>query len=122
MRLRQSIIIESDHKPLGQIWSKPFHEIPKRLQAMCLRLQKYDVKITYRKGFQLVIADTLSRAYLSNEQADSNIENRNEFCAFPEEISLVADLPISNERIPEIRRATAADSVLQKVRECVEPA
>ena len=116
MRLWQSIIIESDHKPLGQIWSKPFHEIPKRLQLICLRLQKYDVKITYRKGSQLVIADTLSRAYLSNEQADSNIENRNEFCAMPEEISLVADLPISNERIPEIRRATAADSVLQKVR------
>ena len=37
-----------------------------------------------------------------------------------EEISLVADLPISNERIGEIRRATVADPVLQKVREYVE--
>ena len=25
----RSVIIESDHKPLEQIWSKPFHEIPK---------------------------------------------------------------------------------------------
>ena len=37
-----------------------------------------------------------------------------------EEISLVADLPISNERIGEIRRATVADPVLQKVNEYVE--
>ena len=116
----RSITVESDHKPLEQIWSKPFHEIPKRLQRMCLRLQKYDVKITYRQGSQLVIADTLSRAYLNNEQADCNSENGNEFCAMLEEVSLVTDLPISNERIAEIRRATAADPVLQKVRECVE--
>ena len=37
-----------------------------------------------------------------------------------EEISLVADLPISNERIGEIGRATVADPVLQKAREYVE--
>ena len=79
---------------------------------MCLRLQEYDVKITYRKGSQLVIADTLSRAYLTNEQADCSTEDGDEFCAMLEEISLVADLPISNERIAEIRRATVADPVL----------
>ena len=66
----RSIIVESDHKPLEQIWSKPFHEIPKRPQRMCLRLQKCDVKITYRQGSQLVIADTLSRAYPNNEFGD----------------------------------------------------
>ena len=87
---------------------------------MCLRLQKYDVKITYRKGSQLVIADTLSRACLTNEQADGGTEDGDEFCAMLEEISLVADLPISNERLAEIRRATVADPVLQKVREYVE--
>ena len=92
----KSIIIESDHKSLEQIWSKPFHKIPKRLQRMCLRLQKYHVKITYRQVSQLVIADTLSRAYLNNEQAGCNSENGNEFCAMLEEIGLVTDLPISN--------------------------
>ena len=106
---RRCISIESDHKPLEQIWSKPFHEIPKRLQRICLRLQKYDVKITYRKRSQLVVADTLSRAYLTNEQADGSTEDGDEFCAMLEEISLVVDLPISNERIAEIKRATVAD-------------
>ena len=87
---------------------------------MCLRLQKYDVKITCRKGSQLVIADALSRAYFTNEQADCSTEDGDKFCAMLEEISLVADLLISNERIAEIRRATVADPVLQKVREYVE--
>ena len=116
----RSISIESDHKSLEQIWSKPFHEIPKQLQRMCLRLQKYYVKITYRKGSQLVIADALSCSYLTNEQADCSTEDGDKFCAMLEEISLVADLPISNERIGEIRCATVADPVLQKVREYVE--
>ena len=87
---------------------------------MCLRLQKYYVKITYRKGSQLVIADALSCSYLTNEQADCSTEDGDKFCAMLEEISLVADLPISNERIGEIRCATVADPVLQKVREYVE--
>ena len=43
----RSVTVESDHKPLEQIGTKPFQEIPKRLQRMYLRLQKYDVKITY---------------------------------------------------------------------------
>ena len=85
---------------------------------MYLRLQKYDVKITYRKGSQLFIADTLSRAYLPETQVDHNAGN--EFCAQLEETNLVADLPISDERLNELRRATAADPVLQKVREYVE--
>ena len=114
----KSVTVESDHKPLEQIGTKPFHEIPKRLQRMYLRLQKYDVKITYRKGSQLFIADTLSRAYLPETQVDHNAGN--EFCAQLEETNLVADLPISNERLNELRRATAADPVLQKVREYVE--
>ena len=54
--------IESDHKPQEQIATKPFHEIPKKLQRMYLRLQKYDVKITYKRGEQLIIADAQSRA------------------------------------------------------------
>ena len=56
----------------------------------------------------------------TNKQADYNTENGDEFCAMLEEISLVTDLHISNERIAEIRRATAADPLLQKVREYVE--
>ena len=35
--------------------------MPKRLQGMLLCLQNYDVKITYRPGKEMVVANTLSR-------------------------------------------------------------
>ena len=57
----RSFTIESDHKPLEQINLKRLADTPKRLQGMLLRLQHYDVKITYRPGKEMVVADTLSR-------------------------------------------------------------
>jgi hypothetical protein len=40
---------------------------------MLLKLQRYDLKVTYKKGTQLHIADTLSRACLYN--TDQEIES-----------------------------------------------
>src|SRR6266516_3134093 len=59
-----SIKIETDHKPLLTIVKKALTSAPKRLQRMLLRLQNYDFELIYRPGTQLVLADTLSRAYL----------------------------------------------------------
>ena len=65
--------IESDHKPLESIFQKPLYQSPLRLQRMLLKLQKYDLKMTCKKGTQLYVADTLSRAYLTN--TDQEIED-----------------------------------------------
>lgn len=72
------VTVESDHKPLEQIAKKPFHDVPKRLQSMFLQFQKYDLNITYKKGSQLFIADTLSRAHLEKEETR---REDHEFCA-----------------------------------------
>ena len=56
--------VETDHKPLESILKKSILSAPKRLQRMMLRLQKYDLKVTYKKGAHMYLADTLSRAYL----------------------------------------------------------
>ena len=53
-------MIESDHKPLEQISLKNLADAPARLQRMLLRLQNYDVKIAYKPGREMVVADTLS--------------------------------------------------------------
>jgi hypothetical protein len=74
--------------------------------------------LTEKVHMQLFIADTLSRAYLPETQVDDNAGN--EFCAQLEETNLVADLPISDERLNELWRATAADLVLQKARKNIE--
>ena len=57
---RDLIEVESDLKPLEAIFCKPLHPAPKRLQRMLLRLQKYTLRVTYRKGQDMFLADTLS--------------------------------------------------------------
>ena len=54
--------VETDHKPLESIFKKSLISAPKRLQRMLLRLQKFDLEVTYKKGTEMVLADTLSRA------------------------------------------------------------
>lgn len=64
----KKITIKSDHKPLIPIFQKPLNKCPGRLQRMLVQIQKYDVQIVYRPGKELLIADTLSRAYDKNNK------------------------------------------------------
>lgn len=66
-----SFIIETDHKPLISIVKKNFELCPPRLQRMLLGLQRYDFQLVYKRGKDLHIADTLSRAYLISSDDDS---------------------------------------------------
>ena len=61
----RKVYVESDHKPLEMIFTKALHKAPKCLQRMLLRLQTNDIEIKYKKGREMYIADTLSRAYLN---------------------------------------------------------
>ena len=40
-------------------------DAPRRFQRMLFALQRYDLKVLFRKGSELYVADTLSRAYLT---------------------------------------------------------
>ena len=46
---------------------------PPRLQRLLLRLQKYDISITYVPGKHMDVADTLSRASLNEKFVDSEL-------------------------------------------------
>ena len=72
----QEIIVHTDHQPLETIFRKPLRAAPRRLQKMMLRLQRYNVKVHYKKGTSLVLADTLSRATQSttNDSKQTNFE------------------------------------------------
>jgi hypothetical protein len=49
--------------------------VPKRLQRMLIRFQKYDYELSYQPGAQMLIADTLSRAYIKKkDQARDEFE------------------------------------------------
>lgn len=56
------ITFETDHKPLIQILqSKPLDEVTPRLQRIRMRLMRYNYKVNFVPGKQLVLADCLSR-------------------------------------------------------------
>ncbi len=56
--------METDHQPLVPIVLKPLNKAPNRLQRMLLRLQSINLKVVYKKGQDMFLADTPSRAFL----------------------------------------------------------
>ena len=110
------ITIETDHKPLVSISQKPIHNAPKRLQRMMLlHMQRYDFNITYKKGSEMYLADTLSRAHL--EHSVPLTLPQSEFCHAIELLDLKEHLPISSKRLKQIQEATNTDSTLQTLQE-----
>ena len=55
-------MVESDHRPLVNLFKKPVRECPARIQRLLLQLQKYDLKVKYIPGKWLPGPDALSRA------------------------------------------------------------
>ena len=72
---RDVVKVETDHKPLEEIFKKSLCNAPARLQRLLLRLQRYNLQVRYKEGPLMFIADTLSRAYprgtLSSEEVKS---------------------------------------------------
>ena len=106
----REVEVETDHKPLIYIFKKPLHECPARLQRMRLRLQQYQLKVCYKKGCELYIADTLSRAYLVSKNDDS----------LEEKLEVHIILPMSTERLEQLRVMTSKDPILQVMKTTIE--
>ncbi|CAB4002906.1 Transposon Ty3-G Gag-Pol poly [Paramuricea clavata] len=105
----RTVQIESDHKPLESIFQKPLYQSPLRLQRMLLKLQRYDLKVTYKKGTQLHIADTLSRACLNNTDQETEFED----------LTVHATIPFSAEKSEQLKAATLADPTLTALRKII---
>ena len=75
-----------------------------------MRLQKYDFPVHYERGKNMHLADTLSRAFLPFE---GDNEDDLEF------VNMVNYLPISDERIAEIKAETRKDHSLQSLSETI---
>ena len=96
------VTIQSDHKPLAAISKKPLRSAPKRLQGMLLKVQKYDIVIVHKPGPEMYLADTLSRAFLPTTE-----NTQGEF----ERVNAVKLLPMTDERLEEMRNSTRDDAV-----------
>ncbi|KAI2666787.1 Retrovirus-related Pol polyprotein from transposon 17.6 [Labeo rohita] len=104
----KTVQVETDHKPLETVFKKSLQKAPPRLQRMLMRLQLYDIRVSYKPGKELYIADTLSRAYLK-EQVESLLEDELQVH------TLLVCLPISKEKQETFRTATIQDAELQQV-------
>ena len=62
--------IRVDHQPLITIMKKPLRAAPARLQPMTMLLQRYNLEVVYKRVKKLYVADTLSRAYLSEPETE----------------------------------------------------
>lgn len=115
--------VESDHKPLESIFKKSLTSAPKRLQRMLLRLQKFDLDVSYKRGTEMVLADTLSRAY--RVQSDATLEQnypeelRGETARDVESINMAQYLPVSEETQLKMQTATEADPVLRELKAAI---
>ena len=107
--------MESDHKPLVSVNKKPLTKVSPRLQRLLLRLQKYEVSITYVLGKYMYVADTLSRAY--SDEPPSEQELRDDMEVIVQ--SLVERLPVTQEKLSHMKVATAQDEILQMLSKVV---
>ena len=109
---RDIVHIETDHQPLVSIVRKPLNSAPSRLQRMLLKLQKFSLKVTYKNGKSMYLADTLSRAYLPEVHT----------CAFTKELKEIDHtlvLAITDDRLQQIKPVSSDDPVMQALRETI---
>ena len=100
--------VESNHEPLQAIFKKSINNAPPRIQRMLLLLQKYDFDLNFVPGRSIPVPDALSRAFLN--ATDTNEQK------FEYQVHMVLDnLPVSKEKLDEIKQATRNDYVLQKL-------
>ena len=79
---------------------------------MLLKLQKFSLKVTYKNGKSMYLADTLSRAYLPEVHT----------CAFTEELKEIdhtLTLAITDDRLQQIKHVSSDDPVMQALRETI---
>ena len=105
--LWKKVLVESDHKPLENIFKKPINQCPARVQRIRLGTQKYDIEVKYKPGKELLIADALSRAYLKDDKHDFETDMEEQVC------SLLETFPISIEKKELFQEETAKDEELQ---------
>ena len=118
--LGKEVLVKSDHKPLEVIFKKPLLNAPKHLQRMLLRLQKFDMKVVYKQGIALHIADFLSQASLP---VRSSSQSETDYCIFSlaeemdvynsfETVNLCENLRLTDQRLARVCEATRCDDAL----------
>lgn len=107
---KSEITIETDHLPLIGVFKNALNQTRARLQRMLIQVQKYDIKLTYKRGKDLIIADALSRAYLQTEESNETDEFDKIMTAH---INLIrTELGASDELLRQIKEEKSKELVM----------
>ena len=100
------VTVYNDHKPLEDIFKKSLLSTPMRIQRMRLRLQWYDLTVKYRRGKDMELPDTLSRAQLPEKKPEiDGLE-----C-----VSMLSFVSVSDQKYTELQECTKKElSCLQQ--------
>lgn len=115
---REYITVHSDHKPLETIFKKPLLTAPKRLQRMLLRLQRYLLRVEYKQGKDLHIADFLSRTPQAHTthpqmQTPATVYAMGLTSQDIEQVIHTSDVNISTKTLESIKTHSAQDTLFQ---------
>ena len=105
----RKVTVETDHQPLITIFKKSLKSAPARLQKFLMALQKFDIELVYKKGKELYIADTLSRAYLPGDVEPEY-----------DDFEVMTVQAVTPSKLQEMKDATTNDEVLQQVTSTIQ--
>ena len=100
MTYGRHVEVQTDQIPLENIVIKPLIKAPRRLQ---LQLQGYNTTVVYRKGSDLYVPDTLSRASLQETTGPSADRHTH----------------VKDEKLHKIKQATMEDKTLQILKQTI---
>lgn len=104
----RKFLIENDHKPLRQIFKKSITKSPPRIQRFLLALQKYEFEVIYIPGRESVIADALSRAYITDSEQEISDTEMDKYIH-----TIIKQYPMSDQKLNIYRDETGKDTTLK---------
>ena len=109
---RDVVHVETDHKPLEEIFKKSLCDAPARLQRMLLRLQRYNLDVRCKRGPLMYIADTLSRVYLLETLPSEEVKSL-------ELVDHIENLRVSPSQLAQIEQESTRDPVCTDLRRVI---
>ena len=110
----QNFVVQNNHQPLKAIFSKPLNKAPARIQRFLLRLQPYRFTFKFVPGKDILVADTLSRAFINDSSLEIPEDELNCF------VHVINDHDtISKSKLSQFAAETSKDPVLKKLKDYV---
>lgn len=111
---KSDVTVETDHLPLLGVFKKTLNQCPARLQRMLIQIQKYHFNLVHKPGKHLILADTLSRAFLptnSTEEWDAELLSHTNLIA--------SQINVTDRGLAELQLETTKDPDLSELKKII---